>query len=145
MKVSTKGRYALRVMIDLAVNNTGAFIPLRDIADRQDITIKYLEQIILQLNRAGYLKSHRGNSGGYKLAKSPAEYKIGDILRATEGSLAPVSCIDDCPNECSRSPACASLYFWEGLNRVIQEYVDGVTLEQLVEKQKEMSGNTYYI
>lgn len=91
MKVSTKGRYAIRVMLDLALNNTGEYIPLKDVAERQGITLKYLEQIIILLKRAGYLKSTRGNGGGYKLAKKPSAYTIGDIIRTTEGSLAPIS------------------------------------------------------
>ena len=95
MKVSTKGRYAIRVMLDLALNNTGEYIPLKEVAERQGITLKYLEQIIILLKRAGYLKSTRGNGGGYKLSKEPSEYTIGDIIRTTEGSLAPIACLED--------------------------------------------------
>ena len=92
MKISTKGRYALRVMIDLALNSDGNFIALKEIAKRQDITVKYLEQIVALLNKAGFLETARGNSGGYKLAKEPKDYIVGDILRATEGDLAPIFC-----------------------------------------------------
>ena len=92
MKISTKGRYALRLMLDLAQHNTGEYISLKDISGRQDITVKYLEQIVTSLTRAGFLRSQRGNNGGYRLAKNPAEYKVGDILRAMEGSLDPVNC-----------------------------------------------------
>jgi Rrf2 family protein len=135
MKISTKGRYSLRVMLDLAQNHTGDFIPLRDVAKRQDITIKYLEQIISALGKAGYLKSSRGNGGGYRLARSPKEYRVGDILRTMEGNLAVVVCLEDMPNECPRSGSCATLPFWEGLNRVIEEYIDGVTLEDLMQNE----------
>lgn len=103
MKVSTKGRYAIRVMLDLAVNDTGEYIPLKEVAERQGITLKYLEQIIILLKRAGYLKSSRGNGGGYKLSKAPEEYGIGDILRTTEGNLSPTVCLEDEKNMCPRS------------------------------------------
>jgi len=132
MKISTKGRYALRVMLDLAEHNTGTYIPLKDIARRQDLAVKYLEQIIASLNKAGYLQSLRGNTGGYKLAKSPAQYTVGDILRATEGSLTPIACLEELPNQCPRHDGCQTLPFWEGLNDVIQEYVDGVTLADIL-------------
>jgi len=134
MKISTKGRYALRVMLDLALNQTGGFIPLKDISERQDITVKYLEQIVIPLTRAGYLKSSRGTGGGYRLARSPKEYKIGNILRVMEGNLSPLACLEDDPNECPRSEICPTLSFWEGLNRTIEEYVDGITLEDLLKK-----------
>ena len=134
MKISTKGRYALRVMLDLALNQTGGFIPLKDISERQDITVKYLEQIVIPLTRAGYLKSSRGAGGGYRLARNPKEYKIGNILRIMEGNLSPVACLEDDPNECPRSEICPTLSFWEGLNRTIEEYVDSVTLEDLLKK-----------
>ena len=98
MKISTKGRYALRLMLDLAQHNTGEYISLKDISGRQDITVKYLEQIVTSLTRAGFLRSQRGNNGGYRLAKNPAEYKVGDILRAMEGSLDPVNCDASCPS-----------------------------------------------
>ena len=93
MKISTKGRYALRVMIDLAINSNGKYISLKDIAKRQEISNKYLEQIIALLNKAGYLETARGNTGGYKLSNEPKEYKVGDILRATEGDLSPIYCL----------------------------------------------------
>ena len=100
MKVSTKGRYALRIMIDLAEHNTGEYIRLKDISKRQGITLKYMEQIMPILTKSGYVKSFRGNNGGYMLAKRPEEYTAGEILRAAEGSLAPVGCIEDEPNAC---------------------------------------------
>ena len=124
----------MRVMLDLALNQTGGFIPLKDISERQDITVKYLEQIVIPLTRAGYLKSSRGTGGGYRLARSPKEYKIGNILRVMEGNLSPLACLEDDPNECPRSEICPTLSFWEGLNRTIEEYVDGITLEDLLKK-----------
>ncbi len=145
MKISTKGRYALRIMLDLAVHNTGEYVPLKEVSKRQGITVKYLEQIIPQLKKAGYLKSTRGNSGGYRLAREPREYVIGDILRTMEGSLAPVSCLEDERNLCERSSACPTLEFWKGLQQAISNYVDGVTLQDLLDQQWELSGNDYSI
>jgi Rrf2 family protein len=133
MRVSTRGRYSLRVMLDLAANDTGEYIPLRDIAHRQDITIKYLEQIITLLHKAGYLRSLRGSGGGYRLAKPPAEYVVGDILRAAEGSLAPLACLEG-TEPCDRGAFCPTQPFWQGLYRVITAYVDGVTLADLLEQ-----------
>ncbi len=133
MKISTKGRYALRIMLDLAEHSAGEYIPIKDISERQDISIKYMEQIISLLTKAGYVKSLRGNNGGYRLAKHPEEYRVGDILRITEGSLCPTSCLEDHPNKCPRRSVCKTLPFWEGLNRVINEYVDAKTLQDLLE------------
>ncbi|MSS62392.1 RrF2 family transcriptional regulator [Velocimicrobium porci] len=145
MKISTKGRYALRVMLDLAIYDTGEFIPLKAIAERQGITVKYLEQIVPLLNKAGYLKSSRGNNGGYRLAKDPKEYTAGDILRITEGSIAPVACLEDEPNQCERKEFCMTLPFWQGLYNVINDYVDSVTLEDLVEQSKRFTEGDYCI
>ena len=131
MKISTKGRYALRVMIDLAINSNGEYISLKDIAERQEISNKYLEQIIALLNKAGYLKTARGYTGGYKLAKEPKEYKIGDILRATEGDLAPIYCLTE-EGECNKKEGCKTYSFWKGLDNVINEYIDSKTLEDLI-------------
>lgn len=131
MKISTKGRYALRVMIDLAMNSNGKYISLKEIAERQEISNKYLEQIISLLNKAGYLETARGNSGGYKLAKSPKKYTVGDILRATEGDLAPIYCLTE-EGECNRQKDCKTFSFWKGLDDVINEYVDGTTLQDLI-------------
>lgn len=130
MKISTKGRYALRVMIDLAINNNGEYISLKDISNRQGISNKYLEQIIAMLNKAGFLKTARGNNGGYKLAKKTDEYIIGDILRATEGDLAPIACVKG--EECSNKENCKTFEFWKGLDDVINNYVDGKTLSDLI-------------
>lgn len=131
MKISTRGRYALRVMIDLAINSNGKYISLKDIAERQEISNKYLEQIISLLNKAGYLETARGQTGGYKLAKKPKEYIVGDILRATEGELAPIYCLTE-NGECDRQKKCKTYSFWKGLDNVINEYIDSKTLEDLI-------------
>lgn len=133
MKISTKGRYALRLMIDLALNDNGSFIPLKSISERQDITVKYLEQIITLLQKAGFVKSLRGNSGGYRLAKSAGLYTVGDILRVTEGSLAPVECLEGETNLCPRREKCITLPFWTGLQKVINDYINGTTLQDLID------------
>lgn len=140
MRVSTKGRYALRIMADLAEHNTGEYIRLKEISERQKITLKYMEQIMPMLTRAGYVKSYRGNNGGYMLAKKPEDYTAGDILRVTEGSMAPIPCIEDSPNLCERWEECTTLFFWEGMWKVINEYADSVTLADLIRTEVE-----YYI
>ncbi|MBS5935124.1 MAG: Rrf2 family transcriptional regulator [Clostridiales bacterium] len=133
MKISTKGRYALRLMLDLALNDTGETIRIKDIAARQEISEKYLEQIIAVLNKAGFVKSVRGPQGGYRLARKPKDYTVGMILRLTEGSLAPVPCLDDDPNECNRQEDCVTIFIWEKLYEAINSVVDGFTLADLVE------------
>lgn len=132
MRVSTKGRYALRIMADLAMHDNGEFIRLKDIATRQSLTLKYLEQIMPMLTRAGLVKSLRGNNGGYMLSRKPEEYTAGEILRVAEGSLAPLVCIEDTPNRCPRKESCVTLSFWEGLWDVVNDYVDNVTLAELI-------------
>ncbi|MDL2294337.1 Rrf2 family transcriptional regulator [Ruminococcaceae bacterium OttesenSCG-928-D13] len=138
MKISTKGRYALRMMVDLAVNDSGDYISLRDVAERQEISMKYMEQIVSLLTRGGFLYSVRGPQGGYRLARRPEEYTAGDILRVTEGSLAPLSCIVGPEHNCPRGDTCPTLEFWEGLHETITRYVDSVSLADLVavERQK---------
>lgn len=131
MKISTKGRYALRVMVDLALNYNGEYIPLKDIAQRQGISIKYIEQIIALLNKAGLIMSNKGKIGGYKLVKSPEKYNIGDILRATEGDLTPLKCIVD-DNICDKKKTCKTYSFWVGLNDVIVKYINSKTLSDLI-------------
>lgn len=145
MKISTKGRYALRLMLDLAMYNTGECITIKTIAARQEISDKYLEQIITMLSKAGFVKSTRGAQGGYRLSKDPKEYTVGMILRTIEGSLAPVSCLDDDPIECTRSNTCATLEVWKQLNDAINQVVDNITLADLVEKQTELAQNAYII
>lgn len=140
MKVSTKGRYALRLMIDLAEHGRGDFIPLKEVSARQGVSVKYLEQIVNQLSRAGLLQSVRGAQGGYRLAKSATEYTAGEILRVTEGGLAPIACLDQAAEVCPRNEHCSTLDFWTGLADVIDRYVDSVTLADLVtDHQKKMS------
>lgn len=136
MKISTRGRYAVRVMLDLAANNTGEYIKVKQIAKRQEISDKYLEQIIAILNKAGYVKSIRGAQGGYRIARDPKEYTIGMILRLTEGSLSPVACLDNEVNECERCDTCETLSVWKQLNDAINDVVDNVTIADLVENQE---------
>ncbi|HHT96903.1 MAG TPA: Rrf2 family transcriptional regulator [Clostridiales bacterium] len=145
MKISSKGRYALRLMIDLAVNNTGEYITIKSIAKRQEISEKYLEQIISLLSRAGFVKSTRGSQGGYKLSRDPKEYSVGGILRLTEGSLAPVQCLEEESDDCDRIRTCVTYEVWEKLYDAILEIVDNITLYDLAEKQVEMISNNYQI
>lgn len=132
MVISTKGRYALRLMLDVAMQGNDAPVPLHDIADRQQISFKYLEQIVPPLTRAGFLKSVRGAGGGYLLAKDPSQITTGDILRAGEGNLAPVACLASDDVDCPRADLCITLPFWRGLDEAITAYIDCVTLEDLV-------------
>ncbi len=134
MKISTKGRYALRIMLDLAENANQGYINVKNIAGRQEISEKYLEQIISILNKAGFVKSTRGAQGGYKLTRSPEEYTIGMILRLTEGSLAPVACLEDEINECERHGTCQSLRVWEKLDKAINQVVDNIRLTDLLDE-----------
>lgn len=135
MKVSTKGRYALRIMLDLAIHNNAGLVPLKDIAHRQDITLKYMEQIISPLAKAGFVISLRGANGGYRLSRKPSEYTCGDILRVVEGPLVPTGCLEQ-PGivDCARAEQCPTLSFWKGLSERINEYVDSFTLEDLMEQ-----------
>ena len=129
MMISTKGRYALRVMIDIAKCGGEAPVSLRDIAERQNISMKYLEAIIAMLNKAGFVESYRGKAGGYKLARAPKDYTANEILVLTEGTLAPVACID---SGCERSRECVTLPLWQKLDSVIEGYLGGVTLEDII-------------
>lgn len=140
MKISTKGRYALRMMIDLAENNTGIPVSLKDVARRQEISDKYLEQIISILNKAGYVKSVRGAQGGYLLKRRPEEYTVGMILRLTEGSLAPVACIEDDEIVCEKQDACVTSIVWKKINDAVNEVVDNITLQDLVDWQEVRNG-----
>ena len=141
MKISTKGRYALRLMIDLATNDTGNPIRIRDIAERQGISDKYLEQIISILNKAGYVKSVRGPQGGYTLKKKPEDYMVGMILRLTEGSLAPVACVEEAEADCERQSGCVTYLLWKKICNAINDVVDTVTLKDLVEWQQSSNEN----
>lgn len=145
MKISTKGRYALRMLIDLAEHENCGYIALKDIAQRQNISKKYLEQIIPVFNKSDILRANRGSQGGYMLARSPEKYTVGEILRLTEGSLSPVACLDRDPIECERSGECATLPIWQGLYRVINEYLDNITLQDILDQQQERYMNDYMI
>lgn len=144
MKISTKGRYALRLMIDLAENSSGNPVSLKDVAKRQGISDKYLEQIISVLNKAGYVRSVRGAQGGYLLKSDPETYTVGMILRQTEGSLAPVSCIEDDEIICDRQEQCVTSIVYKKINDAISNVVDNITLRDLVDWQSEKNG-TYVI
>ena len=135
MKISTRGRYALRLMIDLSTQDQTRFIALKDISARQEISIKYLEQIASLLSKYGYLISIRGQQGGYKLARPADQYLVGDILRLTEGPLIPVACVENPILHCHRAPTCKTLPFWQGLYKVIEEYVNKYTLADLVAQE----------
>lgn len=137
MKISTKGRYALRLMLDLAMNDENNVVRIKDIAARQEISDKYLEQIISILNKAGYVRSTRGPQGGYALKKRPEDYTVGMILRLTEGSLAPVACVEEDALTCTRETECATVEVWKRLNQAISDVVDHMTLADLLEIQKE--------
>ena len=133
MKISTRGRYALRMLIDLAEHENCGFVALKDIAARQNISKKYLEQIIPIFNNSDILKTARGSQGGSRLSRSPEKYTVGEILRLTEGNLAPVDCLTQDPIECERSVDCPTLPVWPGLNRVINESLDSITLQDILD------------
>lgn len=137
MRISTKGRYALRLMIDIAINSEdGETVSIKDIAERQEISTKYLEQIISILNKSGLVKSVRGPHGGYLLTNKPEKYTVGMILRVTEGDLSPVPCLEDDVNKCNRSDNCATLLLWIKLSEAVSSVIDNVTLADLVEWMK---------
>ena len=135
MKISTKGRYALRLMIDLATNDDGNPIRIKDVAERQNISDKYLEQIISVLNKAGFVRSVRGPQGGYSLKKKPEDYTVGMILRLTEGSLAPVACVEEDETDCERQGGCVTYLLWRKISDAINGVVDTITLKDLVDWQ----------
>lgn len=137
MLISTKGRYSLRVMIDLAEHQTNGYIPLKEIAARQEISEKYLESIVKLLVKGSFLTGLRGKGGGYKLTKSPDQYTVGSILRLTEDSLSPVSCLEADAPACPRMAACHTLPLWKGLDKVISDYLDQVTVADLVRQARE--------
>ncbi len=132
MKISTRGRYALSFMIDLAQQGNGNYIPLKDVSERQGISIKYLEQITALLSKFGLLQSIRGPQGGYRLSKEPSEYTVGEILRTTEGNLAPVDYDESDANSTEQTINTATAKMWAGLNKVVNDYLDSVTLDTLV-------------
>ncbi len=130
--ISTRGRYALRVMIDIASNQGDGYVPMKDVAARQGLSLKYLEQIIPPLKDHGLIKGIQGKGGGYRLTKNPSEYNIGEILRLTEKDLAPVSCLAEGAPECERRQGCKTIKLWEGLEKVTNEYLDSKTLDDLL-------------
>ncbi len=145
MKISTKGRYALRLMLDIAQNSKGEYVRLKDISERQEISEKYLEQITGTLTKMGFIKGVRGAQGGYRLVKNPSDYTIGSILRATEGSMAPVACLDDEENMCPRKDKCITLNFWKEFSKIINDFIDSKTLQDLIDENNGIEGNGYMI
>ena len=143
MKISTRGRYALRMMLDIATNDHGEPVRIKDIAARQDISVKYLEQIVSVLTKAGYVKSIRGPQGGYRLARLPIDYTVGMILRLTEGDLSPVSCTDN-NYDCPKMHDCVTIRIWKELDEAINSVIDKYTLEDLLDWQ-DAKGNDYVI
>jgi len=137
MKISTKGLYALRMLVDLAARKDCGFIPLKEISERQNISKKYLEQIIPIFNNTDILRANRGSQGGYMLGKDPSKLTVGEILRITEGSLSPVECAEFGAGSCDRTMECATFPVWQGLSKVINEYLDSITLQDIVDKQQD--------
>lgn len=149
MKISTKGRYGIKAMLDLALNNGEGVVSLSSIAKRQEVSENYLEQLFAVLRKAGLVKSVRGAKGGYHLAKSSEEITIGNILRALEGSLAPVECVGDEPTECQRSEKCVTRVLWQKIRECVEKLVDSITLKDLVDDYNNRflsnDGYDYYI
>ena len=143
MIVSTKGRYALRIMLDLAEHNQDKYLPLKEIAKHQNISEKYLEIIIKILVQAHFVQGLRGKGGGYRLIREPHTYTVGSILKLTEGSLAPVACLECSPNTCERSQLCKTLPMWQKLDQMIDDYFEGITLADLMTSS--LAGNDYSI
>ncbi|MGM9615203.1 MAG: RrF2 family transcriptional regulator [Oscillospiraceae bacterium] len=143
MMISTKGRYALRVLIDMAEHQTAEYVPLKEIAARQEISEKYLESIVKTLVQGGILTGLRGKGGGYRLTVTPEQCTVGHVLRLTEGSLAPVTCLEPNSPSCGRLAECRTLPMWHGLNKVINEYLDQYTIADLM--QVDDPGNNYVI
>lgn len=144
MTISTKGRYALRIMLDLA-GHIGETVKLRDIASRQEISEKYMEQIIAVLNKAGYVRSTRGAQGGYQLARPPKDYTVGMILRLTEGSLAPVECLAENAGFCEREGRCATVELYRRIYDAVNSVIDTTTLQDLADTEHEKSADSYVI
>lgn len=145
MKISTKGRYALRMMLDLSQSSGDEFVALKDIAERQHISKKYLEQIVPLLNGAGMLQTNRGYQGGYRLARKPSEYTVAEILKVTEGNLAPVACLETETMQCERYAECMTIGVWEGLYKVITEYLGGITLQDIIDRGSSNAADNYSI
>lgn len=137
MMISTKGRYALRVMVALAQRDSEGFVPLKEIAQQQEISEKYLEAIVKLLVKAGFVIGLRGKGGGYQLARKASEYTMKEILDVTEGELVPVACLEEHAQACPRAEGCVTLPLWQGLNQIIRDYLSGITLEQLLRQAEE--------
>ena len=131
--ISTKGRYSVRILLDLAEHHNGGYIPMKEVAARQDISLKYIERLMPALKSAGLIDSVHGAGGGYRLTKAPEDYTLGEILRLTEGSLAPVACTDDGEHDCPRKGICPSHPVWQKLDNMINEFFDGITLADLIQ------------
>jgi Rrf2 family protein len=144
MTISTKGRYALRIMMDLA-NHLGETIKLKDIAARQEISEKYMEQIISVLNKAGYVRSNRGAQGGYQLVMQPKDYTVGMVLRLTEGSLAPVECLSDNAIPCEREGKCATIEVYKRIYDAVNNVIDNMTIQDLLDIEREKTTDFYVI
>jgi Rrf2 family protein len=134
MMISTRGRYALRVLIDLAEHQNGGYIPMKDVAERQDISLKYLEKILPVLAKNNLIEGVHGKGGGYKLTRAPEDYSVGEILRMTEGDLAPVACLECGAKPCGRADKCRTLPMWSKFNDITNDYFDGITIADLMEK-----------
>ena len=136
MKISTKGRYALRMLLELAEHKGEGFVSLKEVAESIGVSKQYLEQIVSLLNTSNILRANRGKQGGYMLAKEPREYTVGQILRITEGNLAPVACLEDEKNQCERMKTCKTLSMWTGLNTVIGQYLDSISLQDMLDQDE---------
>ena len=143
MLISTKGRYALRILVDMAERQAEGYMTLREVAQRQDISEKYLEAIVRELVKRGIVSGVRGKGGGYRLCRTPEQINVGEVLRCMEGSLAPVACLEDGASPCERAAECRTLEFWRGLDETIRHYVQGFTVADLMRKGQE--GNDYII
>ena len=142
MMVSTRGRYALRVLIDLAEHNNGSYIPMKDVAARQEISLKYLERILPTLSKAKLIEGVHGKGGGYKLTRPPEEYTVGEVLRLTEGDLAPVACLSPDAQPCTKAAECRTIDMWKGFYDITNKYFDGITVADLAQTE---SADNYVI
>ena len=146
MRVSTKGRYALRMLVDLAEHQNDGYVALKDIAKRQNVSKKYLEQIVPILNKSNILRTNRGFQGGYRLAVDPDKCTVGEVIRLTEGTISPLACIDDDGEvACERRNECPTLFVWQGLKEVVSNYLDGITLKDILDKKRENYVDDYVI
>ena len=141
--ISTKGRYSIRILLDLAQHRSGQFIPMKDVAARQDISLKYIERLTPALKAAGLIESVHGIGGGYRLTREPEDYTLWEILLLAEGDLAPVACLQKDAKACARAAECRTLPLWQGLNKVISDYLDNITVADLM--QRDGQGNDYVI